>query len=191
MNRFTTAKSITGLAVFGAALAAGAAAHAQTNGYYYDPCRRDQTQRGIVGGLVGAGMGAALGNNVAAGGHRGDGSLLGGVVGAMIGASVGNQSAGCTPSQPVYNGNTYYNQGYNQSYGEGYSQGGYYDAPQAYYAPPPVYVAPPVYIAPPPPAYYGRGYRSYGRNSYRGSYPGGYYRYPSAGTSLSFSYYGR
>ena len=44
MNRITIAKGLTGLAVFGAALAAGAVAQAQpaaaANGYYYDPSRR-------------------------------------------------------------------------------------------------------------------------------------------------------
>ena len=106
-------------------------------GSYYDPCQRDQGNRSIVGGLVGAALGATLGSQVAARGHRTDGSLLGGALGAVGGAVVGNKTAACQ------------------------SGGASYDAappppppPQAYYdhdaAPPP----PP----PPPPAYYGSRY---------------------------------
>ncbi len=183
MNRSTITKGLIGLAAATAALAAGAAQAqsygAYDNGSYYDPCRRDQSSRSIVGGLVGAGIGAALGNNIAAGGHRGDGSVLGGVVGAVAGSQIGKNSAGCSPTYraaPAYSSN--------------YNNGGYYDAPapqtyyapqpQAYYAPPPpppvVYAAPvyaaPVYMVP----RYGRGYNR------------GYY---DRGSSLSFHYYGR
>jgi hypothetical protein len=187
MNRSTIVKGLIGLTAATAALAAGAA-QAQSyggynNGAYYDPCARDKTSRSVVGGLLGAGIGAALGNNIAAGGHRGDGSVLGGVVGGVAGAAIGNNSAACSsgsqPYAPAYSNNNY--------------SSGYYDAPapqpyyapqpQAYYAPPPppvVYAAPvyaaPVYVVP----RYGRGYgRGYDR---------GYY---DRGSSLSFQYYGR
>ena len=178
MNRFTIAKGLTGLAVFGAALAAGAAAQAQPgygagNGYYYDPCRREQSSRSIVGGLIGAGIGAALGNNIAAGGHRGDGSVLGGVVGAMAGASIGKANAACQPTTPAYTGNDYYNQGH------GYGRSGYYDAPQAYYPPPP---------PPPPPSYGRRGYGGYGAG-YGGGYGGYGYGGPvHSSTTYSYTY---
>jgi hypothetical protein len=97
-----------------AALAATAtpqAAAAQPYGYgqpgysgaYYDPCRRDQGNRSVVGGLLGAGIGATVGSQMAARGHRTDGSLLGGVLGAGLGAVVGHQTAGCTSGQ-YYNG---------------------------------------------------------------------------------------
>jgi hypothetical protein len=52
-------------------------------------CRNDHTAA-TAGGILGALAGAALGSNIAASGHRGDGAVLGGVVGAGIGASVGN-----------------------------------------------------------------------------------------------------
>jgi hypothetical protein len=50
-----------------------------SNGYYYDPCRRSTTQRGTGGGLAGAGIGAAIGSGVAAKGARTEGAVLGGL----------------------------------------------------------------------------------------------------------------
>jgi hypothetical protein len=87
------------------AVAAPQIAAAQSYGYssqysgggYYDPCRRDQGNRGIVGGLLGAGLGATVGSQMAARGHRTDGSLLGGALGAVAGAVVGNKTAACQP----------------------------------------------------------------------------------------------
>jgi len=82
------------------ALSAGAAS-AQPyggSGYgnsYYDPCRRDSNNRGIVGALLGAGIGATVGSQLAARGHRTDGSVLGGALGAFGGAAVGSNSAAC------------------------------------------------------------------------------------------------
>lgn len=70
---------------------------AYSGGGYYDPCARDQGNRSIVGGLVGAALGATLGSQVAARGHRTDGSLLGGALGAVGGAVVGNKTAACQP----------------------------------------------------------------------------------------------
>jgi len=67
-------------------------------GYYGRPtayvapavtCRNDHSSA-TAGGILGAIAGAALGSNIAAHGHRGDGAVLGGIVGAGIGASVGN-----------------------------------------------------------------------------------------------------
>ncbi len=93
------------------ALAAGAAqaqsASAQGSytgqdrtGYYYDACKRDQTQRGTVGAVLGGGAGAVIGSNVAARNARTEGALLGGLLGAIAGGVVGNKSAACvSPSQ--------------------------------------------------------------------------------------------
>src|SRR5258705_8526492 len=115
------------------ALSAGATAQAQPYGGpapYYDQCRRDANNRGIVGALLGAGIGATVGSQVAARGHRTDGSVLGGALGALGGAAVGSNSAACSP---------------------GYTR---YSAPPP---PPPVaYAPPPVAYAPPPGPEYGR-----------------------------------
>ncbi|MFL5296713.1 MAG: glycine zipper 2TM domain-containing protein [Phenylobacterium sp.] len=85
------------------ALGAAAAASAQPSGpgySNYDPCRRDAGNRGIVGALIGGGIGATVGSQVAANHHRSDGSLLGGVVGAIAGASIGNSTAACKDLPP-------------------------------------------------------------------------------------------
>ena len=84
-------------------LSTGVAAQAQpygSSGYsapYYDGCRREANNRGIVGALLGAGIGATVGSQIAARGHRTDGSVLGGALGALGGAAVGSNTAACTP----------------------------------------------------------------------------------------------
>jgi hypothetical protein len=125
----------------GAGLAAPQSAAAQSYGYgapqyggsYYDPCRRDQTQRGVMGALVGGALGAMLGSQTAANHHRTDGSLLGGGLGALAGAYVGNRTAAC-------------------------NSGSYYQGAAPPPPPPQAYAPPP----PPPPAYEGPGYSRYG-----------------------------
>lgn len=116
-------------------LSTGVAAQAQPYGSssysapYYDGCRREANNRGIVGALLGAGIGATVGSQIAARGHRTDGSVLGGALGALGGAAVGSNTAACTP-------------GYTSSYRT---------------APPPPPVAYNNGYAPPPGAYeYGR-----------------------------------
>ncbi len=85
----------------------GSSAYA-SGGYgnsYYDPCRRDTNNRGILGALLGAGIGATVGSQIAASGHRTDGSVLGGALGALGGAAVGSNTSACrsggyAPPQP-------------------------------------------------------------------------------------------
>ena len=66
------------------------------NGYYYDACKREQTNRGTVGAVLGGASGAVIGSNVAARNARTEGALLGGLLGAIAGGVVGNKSAACT-----------------------------------------------------------------------------------------------
>ena len=82
-----------------AALSVAAAARAQPYGGY-DSCQRDAGNRGVAGGLLGAGAGAVIGSQFAAGGHRRDGSLRGGIVGAIAGAAVGHSTAACGTAPP-------------------------------------------------------------------------------------------
>lgn len=83
------------------AIAAPQAATAQPTAYdartgtYYDPCKRDKTNRQIAGGVLGAIGGAVLGSNLAHGGGRDGGAVIGGVVGAAGGAAVGGATAAC------------------------------------------------------------------------------------------------
>ncbi|MGR4865063.1 hypothetical protein [Caulobacter sp. LARHSG274] len=104
-----------------------------SNGYYYDPCRRSTTQRGTGGGLAGAGIGAAIGSGVAARGARTEGAVLGGVLGAIAGSAIGRNSAACTPGQappppppPSYNQGAY--NSYDRSYDRGYEEPAYRDS---------------------------------------------------------------
>jgi hypothetical protein len=122
-----------GVMAISAALAAPQVAMAQPYGYgapssggaYYDPCRRDQTQRGVIGALIGGAIGATVGSQAAANHHRTDGSLFGGGLGAIAGAAIGSNSAACR------SGTVYY--------------------PDAAPPPPP---PPQTYYAPPPPPAY-------------------------------------
>lgn len=111
MNRSSFAKGVAAAVAGAVALGAvGVAAQAQPygqSGYYgnppaygYDPCRRDANNRGITGALVGGGMGAVIGSQVAANHHRSDGSLVGGLLGAVVGATVGKNSAACNHAPP-------------------------------------------------------------------------------------------
>lgn len=74
-----------------------------TTGYYYDACKRDQTQRGTMGAVLGGGAGAVIGSNAAARNARTEGALLGGLLGAIAGGVVGNKSAACVSSDSYYN----------------------------------------------------------------------------------------
>ncbi|MDP3659674.1 glycine zipper 2TM domain-containing protein [Phenylobacterium sp.] len=104
-------------------VAAPSAASAQPYGAsYYDPCRRDETNRGTTGALLGGALGAVIGSNAAARNARTEGALLGGALGAVAGGVVGNNSAACRNGgyQPrssynngYYNGNTSYYNNYN------------------------------------------------------------------------------
>lgn len=118
MSKRVTIAALAGLV----ALGAGAAAQAQPYGYYgmgsggyqYDACKREKTNRGTVGALLGGTIGAVIGSNAAARNARTEGSLLGGLAGAAIGAGVGNSSAACTslppppPPPPPSSGAAYY-----------------------------------------------------------------------------------
>lgn len=125
-----------------------ASAQSYGGGGYYDPCRRESTNRGTVGALIGGALGAAIGSNAAARNARTEGALLGGALGAVGGAAVGKNSAACSdgyrdayrPTRPSY----YDNQSYGNRYGarddydRGYYAGSYdrddryYDGPYAY-----------------------------------------------------------
>jgi hypothetical protein len=124
------------------ALAVAASASAQPYdgpGYgSYDPCKRDANDRGVTGGLLGAGAGAVIGSQMAARGHRTDGSLLGGVIGAIAGAKIGHSTAACNSAPPLPP----------PAYGEAPPPPP--PPPSAYYRPEP---GPAEYGPPPPPAY--------------------------------------
>lgn len=116
---------------------------------YYDPCRRDQVQRGTGGALVGGGLGALAGSSIASRGAKTEGAVLGGILGAVIGSNVGKSGAACeTPYDPSHpaGGQAYYGQpggyerygsfggyGADQGYAGGGSGAGYYGYEQRAY----------------------------------------------------------
>ncbi len=141
-SRSILTRGVVGLA--GAALLAGAFAvpsiasaqsyrPAYQNGGYYDPCRRDQVNRGTGGALVGGGLGALAGSSIAGRGAKTEGAVLGGILGAVIGSNVGKSGAACDSAyDPSYRGSRtgYYDtaprDGY-YGYQEPSYQQGYYD----------------------------------------------------------------
>lgn len=140
----TALAAVAGVTAMTMAAAPSAASAQSYGGYggsyggsYYDPCQRDQTNRGTAGALIGGALGAALGSNAAARKNRTEGALLGGAVGAVAGAAVGNTSAACRSGYPsnqgYYRAPTYSGGYYNQPYdledryrANGYYGGGYY-----------------------------------------------------------------
>jgi hypothetical protein len=179
---------IAGAALAGSTLAAMAvptAASAQAYGYAPDPCRTERTQRGIIGGLLGAGAGVAFGHNITGRDDRSTGRVLGGLAGAAIGAGVGANTGACAPgylgsypaphrgyAQPTYGyGQPSY--GYSQpSYG--YAQPSYGYSQPSYSYSQPHYGSVPAYGYSDPYSYRGHAgtsYSSYESRSYSSSYP--------------------
>jgi uncharacterized protein YcfJ len=133
------AHNVLAALVAAASLAAVQPAAAQNYSSYHDAhvatqqqCAA-QRQNGTVGGaVIGGLLGAVLGSNAAARGHRSDGTLVGGALGAAAGAAIGRSSANrnCRPvDQRAYD--HYYGQPYGQQqqysqydqYGRGYDDG--------------------------------------------------------------------
>uniref|UniRef100_UPI003982F87B hypothetical protein n=1 Tax=Phenylobacterium sp. TaxID=1871053 RepID=UPI003982F87B len=134
-TRSTFAKASLAAAAGVMALSAAATASAQpygayagaNGGGYYDPCRRDSSNRGVVGALLGGAIGASVGANAGARKNRQDGALLGGALGAIGGAVVGNRSAACANGGQVpYNAPRSSYDGYNGYAPQyGYNDGAY------------------------------------------------------------------
>lgn len=101
---------------------------------YYDPCRRDQVQRGTGGALVGGGLGALAGSSIAGRGAKTEGAVLGGILGAVIGSNVGKQGAACsTPYDPSYRGPAPTQGAYYDRDGYGYQEPAYEPYPEQAY----------------------------------------------------------
>ena len=84
------------------ALAIAAPAHAQFFGSTVD-------NNTVIGGLAGAGIGGAIGSNIAGSGNRDEGTAIGALIGGLAGAGIGNRRSN-------FYGNPYagsYNPGFN------------------------------------------------------------------------------
>ena len=107
------------IAATAAALTVGAAAL---------PSQAQANDNGLLGAVVGAGIGAAIGHNV----HGRDGALVGSAIGAIAGASIAAQSSS------RYDG-WYYAAPADVYAPDYYAAPVYYGAAPTYYAPAPVY----------------------------------------------------
>ncbi len=133
--------SVAGVMALSAAASVPTFAAAQSSSYYngggyYDPCRRESTNRGTVGALLGGALGAAVGANAAAKNARTEGALLGGALGAFGGAAVGKNSAACNDGYRTSRPSYYDNQTYGNRYGDRQDNGYYagsYDRNDRYY----------------------------------------------------------
>ena len=118
----------------------------------YRDCARERGSNQAAGAILGGILGGVVGSNVAASGHRHDGTALGAVLGGVVGSEIGRGNTQCRT--------TYY--GPNAGYA-----GNSYPAPYPSY--PSAYGSAPVYGAPPadygyyPESEYGSDY-SYNRD---------------------------
>jgi len=65
-------------------------------------CDRERQGRTGAGAVIGGGLGAVVGSQLAARGRRTEGSILGGVLGAVVGGSVGRGSSDACSDQGSY-----------------------------------------------------------------------------------------
>lgn len=96
---------------------------------YRDSCIEQRGDNQAAGLILGGILGGVLGSNVAASGHRHDGTALGAVLGGAVGSGIGRGSVDCRTA--------YYGR-------DGYPPAPYNNYPSAYgtspgYAPPPDY----------------------------------------------------
>lgn len=118
LTAMTLAAGLAAVPTFASAQTYGASpAPSYQGGYRYDACQRERTNRGTGGALVGGGIGALAGSNIAARGNRTEGAVLGGILGAIVGARVGQTAAACETGQP---------DSYQQGYAPQPPQDGYY-----------------------------------------------------------------
>lgn len=112
---------------------------------YREPCRAERGGNQAAGLILGGILGGVLGSNVAASGHRHDGTAVGAVLGGLVGSEIGRGSVNCNPSYPAHPANAAYPPGYGQqrypsTYGSTrpYSPApdyGYYPQPDRRYGP--------------------------------------------------------
>ncbi|MBL8536254.1 MAG: glycine zipper 2TM domain-containing protein [Hyphomonadaceae bacterium] len=95
-------QALIAAATMAAALLGAAQPAAAQYGSYHErhvsnhyQCQQSRNNRTAGGAVIGGILGAVLGSNAAADGHRGDGTALGAVVGAAAGAAIGRSSAQC------------------------------------------------------------------------------------------------
>jgi uncharacterized protein YcfJ len=98
--------------------AAASADDYRYRGYNDDTqCQQRVNDNTVGGGLIGAGVGAIAGSQIAGRGNKTEGSVLGAVVGAVVGSQVGKNRIACDDRyQYEHRQSGYNNQRYNQGY---------------------------------------------------------------------------
>ncbi len=95
---------VTATAAIGMAAMTAAPASAQG----FRTCAQARANNQVGGALLGGILGGVLGSNVAAHGHRGDGTAVGAVLGGMVGSAAGRDGTSCAypdgPPGPGYAG---------------------------------------------------------------------------------------
>jgi hypothetical protein len=106
----------------------------------YQNCGQRRADNGVGGMILGGILGGVLGSNVAAHGHRGDGTAVGAVLGGIVGSSAGRSGTDCqgyasSPGYagPGYAGPAYGGPGYSPSYPADYPPATAYPGDQGSY----------------------------------------------------------
>lgn len=81
--------------------------------------------RNLAGTAIGAGVGGAIGSNLAGSGQRQEGTAIGAVLGGVAGYSLANRTARPRYYGSAYTGNVYGGGSYGPAYGGGYNGGTY------------------------------------------------------------------
>lgn len=108
------------------------------SGYRTRSCGEAQRENQVGGAILGGLIGGVLGSNVAASGHRGDGTAVGAVLGGLVGQGIGKDSTRCGQTyQPGYGSGAGFGAvpgTYNPNYGgPRYDDYGYQPAPAGVY----------------------------------------------------------
>jgi hypothetical protein len=140
--------------------ALGATALPATAQSYSENCRQSRAQNQVGGAILGGILGGVLGSNVAASGHRHDGTAVGAVLGGLVGSEVGRGGTRCDTTLYGPSGRSDYPS--NAYPATTYPPSSYPSGPYSPY--PPSYGGTTAY-PPPPPAPYG-DYRSYPDDGY-------------------------
>jgi hypothetical protein len=113
-----------------AAVVLGATALPASAQSYRENCRQARGNNQAAGLVLGGILGGVLGSNVAASGHRHDGTALGAVLGGVVGSEIGRGSTSCDPT--YYGPNTSYPA--SPAYGYGSYNSGYAPPPPVDYS---------------------------------------------------------
>lgn len=128
-------KAFLVLSAFAAAALPAAMPASAQSGYHLRSCNEAKRDNQVGGAVLGGLIGGVLGSNVAARGHRGDGTAVGAVLGGLVGSGIGKDSTRCIEPPRGYASGGYVPGTYNPNYngGPGYTDYGYDRPPQGAY----------------------------------------------------------